>query len=150
VQYADASGDGAKPGWGFWFVIQNVLFYAHGSWTSEQSRIPFHALELWASTVGLFTAYALRAFKQYRPFALEYTDDSPSEFVADSNQAKCPLLQFLIVARSDFFDASGVCSLPKRVSSAANVWADQLSRNQVDRVIVSGLSRSARLDPTPS
>ena len=90
------------------------------------------------------TAATVNAFHTFRPFVLEYTDNAASEFVADSNQAACPLLQILIAARGDFFDSSGVCALPQRVESKKNVWADSLSRGNVDAVIVNAVRLGLR------
>ena len=70
---------------------------------------------------------------------LEYTDNAASEFVADSQQSRCRFLQALLLARCDFFDASNVCSLPQRVASVHNLWADWLSRGEVARMLASAV-----------
>ena len=147
--YADAAGDGAAPGWGYWWVMNGCLLFAWGEWTPAQLLLPIHALELWTSSVALMSAYSQHK-GEVNPLMLEYTDNAASEFVADSQQSRCPYLQHLIAARSDFFDASGVCSLPQRVSSVHNLWADLLSRGEVARVIASAVRlglRPCRLFP---
>ena len=138
VLYADAAGDGENPGWGFWWVEGNNLYFAFGEWSVKQLSIPIHALELWASTVGLMALFS-RKPSGSSPFVLEYTDNAASEFVADSQQSRCPFLQALLLARCDFFDASNVCSLPQRVASIHNLWADWLSRGMVARVLASAV-----------
>ena len=116
-------------------------------------RLPIHALELWASTAGLMTLRLMNS-RDLSTYVLEYTDNAASEFVADSQQSRCPLLQHLLAARSDFFDASGMCTLPQRVSSAHNLWADWLSRGDVPRVIASAIRLGLRpfrvFPPTPA
>lgn len=138
VLYADAAGDGDNPGWGFWWVEGNNLYFAFGEWSAAQLAIPIHALELWASTVGLMTLFR-RKLSGSSPFVLEYTDNAASEFVADSQQSRCRFLQALLLARCDFFDASNVCSLPQRVASVHNLWADWLSRGEVARMLASAV-----------
>ena len=131
--------------------MNDVLFFAYGEWDAAQLHLPIHALELWASTAGLMAARVAHD-KCENTFVLEYTDNAASEFVADSQQSRCHYLQLLLAARSDFFDESGVCSLPQRVSSEHNVWADWLSRGQVARVLAEAVRlglRPARVFPTP-
>ena len=79
------------------------------------------------------------AHRHMNSFVLEYTDNAASEFVADSQQSPCEFLQLLSAARSDFFDASGMCTLPQRVKSAHNLWADWLSRGEVAKVIANAI-----------
>ena len=149
--YADAAGDGEAPGWGFWWVVGTTLFFSFGTWSEAQLRLPIHALELWASTAGLMTL-RLVVNRCESTYVLEYTDNAASEFVADSQQSRCRFLQQLLLARSDFFDASGVCSLPQRVSSAHNLWADWLSRGEIARVIANAIRlglRPCRVFPPP-
>ena len=55
--------------------------------------------------------------------------------VHDSQASRCELLQLIIQARAEFFDASGVCAVPQRVASKQNQWADWLSRGEWQRVI---------------
>ena len=141
--YADAAGDGEDPGWGFWWVMGNTLFFAHGIWSAAQLRLPIHALELWASSAGLMTLRCVVP-SDASTYVLEYTDNAASEFVGDSQQSRCPLLQCLIAARGDFFDATGMCALPQRVSSAHNSWADWLSRNRLNQVIASAVRLGLR------
>ena len=70
-----------------------------------------------------------------RVFCLEYTDNTPTETVHESQSARCHFLQTVIDARADFFDASGLCALPQRVSSKDNIWADKLSRGAWRQVV---------------
>ena len=149
--YADAAGEGKCAGWGYWWVVDKVLFFAYGEWSAAQLLLPIHALELWASTAGLMSVRVVHA-RDDNTFVLEYTDNAASEFVADSQQSRCPYLQHLLAARSDFFDESGVCSLPQRVTSEQNQWADWLSRGHVAWVLAAAVRlglRPARVFPSP-
>ena len=149
--YADAAGEGKCAGWGYWWVVNGVLFFAYGEWNTAQLRLPIHALELWASTAGLMSVRTVND-KNDHTFVLEYTDNAASEFVADSQQSRCVYLQHLLAARSDFFDESGVCALPQRVTSEHNKWADWLSRGQVARMLAAAVRlglRPARVFATP-
>ena len=141
--YADAAGEGVAAGWGYWWVLGDFLFFAHGEWSVEQLRLPIHALELWASSAGLMSLRLVDK-RDSDSFVLEYTDNAASEFVSDSQQSRCQYLQLLLAARSDFFDESGICSLPQRVTSAHNLWADLLSRGQATRVIASAVRLGLR------
>ena len=58
AQYADASGDGADPGFGGWFVIGTVCYLVASPWPEWARHIPIHALE--RSTVELRATTALR------------------------------------------------------------------------------------------
>ena len=125
ASYADAADDKPGQGWGFWWVSGSVCFLAWGVWETKHASIPIHGKEAWASTAAIMT---MKVIQQESDYVLEYTDNSPTEWVVDSQQSKCEFLQTVIEARAEFFDASGMCSLPQRVSSANNVWADFLSR----------------------
>ena len=79
-----------------------------------------------------------------RSFVLEYTDNSPTEYVHESQASRCELLQHIIEARGDFLDATGLCVLPQRVKSKDNRWADMLSRGHWKAVLVEVVRRGLR------
>ena len=130
--YADAAGEGKFEGMGFWFVVGTTCFLYCDEWSHDEKCIPIHAREAYISTAAVMSAHALFPSRNH---CLEYTDNSATECVHESQSAQCPKLQIVIEARADFLDAAGVCVLPQRVSSVHNVWADWLSRGEWRRVI---------------
>lgn len=131
AQYADASGDGADPGFGGWFVIGLVCYLVASPWPEWARHIPIHALELWATTALTCLVYETDATSA---FIVEYTDNQGAEWVADTQSSKSPHFHLLIDARADFFDSSGVCTITQRVSTHHNSWADDLSRGRLAKV----------------
>ena len=132
VVYADAAGEGVWEGMGFWFVVGNVCFFFCDKWLESESHIKIHAREAYIATAATMAAHVACPARR---FCLEYTDNTPTECVHEKQSARCPLLQTIIEARSQFFDASGVCALPQRVSSKHNLWADWLSRGEWRRAV---------------
>ena len=141
VTYADAAGDGEYEGMGFWFVLGDSCFLFCAKWLVGEKRVLIHAREAFISTCALISTH-LHA--PSRLFVLEYTDNTPTEFVHDSQASRCPLLQHIIEARGDFLDASGLCVLPQRVKSKDNRWADMLSRGHWKAVLAEVVRRGLR------
>ena len=126
---------------GCWFVVGSVCFLFCDEWNEREVGVPIHAREAYISTGALMAAHALCP---HRTLCIEYTDNTPTEFVHDSQHSKCDLLQLIVDARAEFMDASGVCSIPQRVSSKNNLWADQLSRGQWQLVVEACLALDLR------
>ena len=108
------------------------LLLVHDRWLESEASIPIHAREAFVSTAATMSAHA---HFPTRMFCLEYTDNTPTEFVHESQSSGCKFLQSIIAARADFLDAANLCTLPQRVSSQNNVWADLLSRGGWQRVV---------------
>ena len=66
---------------------------------------------------------------------LEFTDNSGSEWASRRETPYLELLQRVVARRASFLFDSGVFVTSNRVSSAANVWADALSR-QNERLVL--------------
>ena len=132
VSYADAAGEGLWQGWGFWWVEGNTCFFAFNEWSDSQKQLVIHAKEAWVTTAAVMS---IKAVNSSVSFVLEYTDNAATEWVADSQASRCVLLQEIISARARFFDAADVCTLPQRVKSEHNIWADWLSRGQIQKFI---------------
>ena len=141
VVYADAAGEGQFEGMGFWMVSGNTCFLYMDEWAPDENLIPIHAREAYISTAGVMTAHVLFP---HHTWCLEYTDNTPTEAVHESQSSQCELLQTIILARADFFDTSGTCAVTQRVCSKHNVWADHLSRGQWQLVIAACLELGLR------
>ena len=132
VTYADAAGEGEFAGMGFWYVQGAVCFLFMDEWRESEVSIPIHAREAFISSAATMSA---NAHFPHRMFCLEYTDNTPTEFVHESQSSGCRFLQTIIAARAEFLDAANLCTLPQRVSSQNNLWADLLSRGHWQRVL---------------
>ena len=133
AQYADAAGDGlGTPGFGVWWVVGRRLFLVFGAWHAHQLSLPIHVLEFWTNSMGLEAVWTQ---DHKHEFIVEFTDNVAAEVIGDSQYSSSEPMMLIAEWRSDFMDATGVCSLPQRVSSAHNVWADMLSRGLASEVL---------------
>jgi hypothetical protein len=133
VSFADASGREApwvvsthKPGYGFWAVRRRRLFYAHGVYTdAEVASLSISVLELVASFWGevLFSRIAPSV-----THSLAFTDNSGAEWSLRRETPTARLMQLVAERRSQFLQQRALFARALRVSSAANRWADALSR----------------------
>ena len=130
--YADASGDGEAPGFGAWAVSGGKLLYLYGEWSREElDSCTIAELELAASTFGLVALSPLVGMVD----VFSFTDNT----VAMANMRNCVAssvaAQRLVTSRLEWMQHRGVSESAERITSKANLWADFLSRGQVDVVL---------------
>jgi hypothetical protein len=137
AQYADAAGDGLNPGYGVWWVEGRELFIIDGVWSPDQLALPIHVLEFWTNSMGLEAAWTHNHEHQ---FIVEYTDNAAAEVIGDSQYSRSESMVLIADWRADLMDATGLCALPQRVTSADNEWADWLSRGKRSDVLAAARS----------
>lgn len=141
VIFADASGlsrpgeasDGA-PGYGAWAVRARVLYVIHGLWTAvEAYTLSISVLELlisyWAPVILLDIAPSVSHL-------LEFSDNSGAEWSMRRETPAAFGMQAIAERRSAFLQERRLYSRACRVASADNKWADWLSRQHLDRVLL--------------
>ena len=146
VKYDDASGEprlfearDGQPGFGSWTVRDNTLYYIHGVWTAHESRLlSISLLEFLAS---LFSTNAFSALFADASHILEFTDNTGVEWSSRKETARRELMQLVTAKRSDLLAQRGLVPRSARVSSADNIWADDLSRQRVSKVLAEAAAR---------
>ena len=143
--YGDASRERIKEGtpsvpakavfsgWGFWFLRDSTVFYAVGEWSPvEVEEIDINALEF--KTMNM----ALRVISDKFPGAhhvIEFTDNAAAEAVAESMVSSAPMFQELALERDKLIRERDLYTMSDRIASAANLWADWLSRGDEKLVL---------------
>ncbi|MDC0525663.1 hypothetical protein OAO87_01595 [bacterium] len=135
--YADAARDCAHAGFGAWAVADGELLYVHGRWSDAERALLICDLELAASTFGLV---ALQPELRQR-HVYSFTDNTVAMAAMRSLTPSTAAMQQLTAARAAWMAERGVAEAAERVTSAANLWADMLSRGDVAGV----LQQAARL-----
>ena len=141
VKYEDASGP-RQPGeisdhvagFGSWSVRGNFLFYIAGEWSAEEaSSLHITVLE------ACITFFSVPTYVESPHFGgvshmLEFSDNTGAEWMARRETPHAPLLQRVAARRAAMLDELGLFVTTARVTSGENVWADDLSRQRVDKV----------------
>ena len=141
VKYEDASGprqpgedSDHEAGFGSWSVRGNFLFYIAGVWSAEEaSRLHITVLEACITTFSTPTYIESPHFRDVSHF-LEFSDNTGAEWMARRETPHAPMLQHIAAKRASILEELGVFVTTARVSSEENVWADDLSRQRVDKV----------------
>ena len=129
--YADAALDCHMAGFGAWAVRGDELLYVHGEWTREERQLLICDLELAASTLGLVALQPLLR----RSFIYSFTDNTVAMAAMRQMSPSTDAMQRLSAARATWMLAQGVGEAAERVTSAANLWADMLSRGDAAGVL---------------
>jgi len=139
VTFADASGlsragdlaDG-EPGFGAWTVRGSTLFILHGLFDSREAELlSISVLEF------IISVWAERVFLSRFPevtHVLEFTDNSGAEWSARREAPSAMLMQRVSAFRSEMLSSTRTFVRTCRIPSACNVWADDLSRQRVQKV----------------
>ena len=141
VKYEDASGprqpgedSDHEAGFGSWSVRGSFLFYIAGVWTAEEAlRLHITVLEACITTFSTPTYIESPHFRDVSHF-LEFSDNTGAEWMARRETPHAPMLQHIAAKRAGMLEELGVFVTTARVSSEENVWADDLSRQRVDKV----------------
>ena len=145
VIFADASGADARvsqtlrtvtsdiPGFGAWTVRERSLFYIWGLWPPDVvSALSINVLEY------LISFWAEVSFSRLLPnvsHVLSYTDNTADEWSLERETPHALAMQLVADRRSVFLSQSSLYIRAGRVASADNTWADDLSRQRVDKVL---------------
>ena len=120
VIYADASGTGGFSAWTF---VEGVVYMVADEWRPGDLQLDIATMELLASTVGLVT------FAHLLPsHVLSYTDNTVALAAMRSMSAVPFGMQRLLARRAVWMRGWGGVEASRRITSAANVWADVGSR----------------------
>ena len=140
VKYDDASGLSApgaepegEPGFGAWTVRDHCLFYIHGLWTEEEARLL--SISVLEYLISLFSTDAFSALQPLATHMLEFTDNSGVEWSARRENARSELMQRVTSRRSHLLSERRLFARTARVPSTCNTWADDLSRQRVEKVL---------------
>ena len=120
VVYADASGGG---GFAAWTCVGGEVLMVAGEWSEAERELNIAALELLASTFG---AVALAPWLPRDVYS--FTDNTVAMAAMRSLRATSPAMQAILARRTAWLHAEGRVEQPRRVTSAANLWADLGSR----------------------
>ena len=63
-----------------------------------------------------------------------FTDNTVAEAAMRHGRARSPAMQAMLARRGQWLHARGLLEVPRRISSAANVWADVGSRPELGGV----------------
>ena len=141
VKYEDASGS-PRPGetsehvagFGSWSVRDGCLFYIAGLWSElEASQLHITLLEACITYMSLPTYLEHPAFDGVS-HVLEFSDNTGAEWMARKETPHAAQLQRVAARRAAVIAELGVFVTTARVSSVSNTWADDLSRQRVDKV----------------
>ena len=135
--YADAS----EEGYGAWTVVGSELIYLHGEWSPAARRLLICDLELAASTFGLVEL----AGRAERQFVYSFTDNTVAQSAMRTLTPSTAPMQALTEARCEWMLAHGFSEATERITSKANLWADQLSRQREAQVEADARSLGLRL-----
>ena len=120
VIYADASGEG---GFSAWTVVGGEVLAVGGEWTAAERGMHICELELLASTFGLV------ALAPHLPSdVVSFSDNTVAVAAMRSMAPRSLVMQRVAARRTEWLLAAGVSEAPRRVTSAANLWADIGSR----------------------
>ena len=127
-----------------------TFFYVQGVYSEEEAAaFSINVLEAFASFVSLRTfVSAFTAATQ----TLEFTDNTGAEWAARRERSGASL-RGIVESRAAFLSATGHFVRTARVSSAANKWADALSRQRVEEVLAEAVAcglTPVRLFPDPA
>ena len=131
--YADASRDSSDLcGFAAWTVVDDVLLYIDGTWdVAERENLLICDLELAASTFGLMALHPLAP----KPYVYSFTDNTVAMAAMRGCTPSTPAMQLLAIERSSWLLDRGVAEATERITSKANLWADQGSRSRVPLMI---------------
>lgn len=138
--YADAALECPMAGFGAWTVAGEELLYVHGEWTAEERRLLICDLELAASTLGLVALQPLLG----RRAVYSFSDNTVAMSAMRSAAPSTAAMQQLTTARVAWLLEADVLEAAERVTSAANLWADMLSRGDVGGVLLQALALGLR------
>jgi len=141
VIYADAARDCARAGFGAWSVVGDELVYTRGEWSAQESELLICDLELAASTLGLVALQPVAA----RASVYSFTDNTVALAAMRRRTPRTEAMQRLASARGEWLHERGVLEAAERITSAANRWADALSRG--DEALVLEEARALGLTP---
>ena len=120
VVYADASGQG---GFAAWTVVDGTVLAVADVWTPAERGLLICELELLASTFGLV------AFAPYLPRDVySFSDNTNAVAAMRSMSSRSAAMEAIVRRRTQWLFAEGRIEEPRRVTSAANLWADIGSR----------------------
>ncbi len=138
--YADAALDCPSAGFGAWTIAGGELLYVQGEWSAEERQLLICDLELAASTLGIVSLQPLIS----RSAVYSFTDNTVAMAAMRSMAPSTAAMQRLTAARAAWLLEAGVAEAAERVTSAANLWADMLSRGDVGGVLVQALALGLR------
>ena len=145
--YADASGEW---GWGAWTVQGTVLYWCGGQWSPHvRDGLHINEKELYASTAGLMALAPVTSMRSVHSF----TDNTTAMGVMRSLRARNVRMQELTARRVTWMLERGISEATHRVTSAANLWSDMISRGAsaavVEQAAALGLS-AQQIAPPPA
>ena len=139
VKYDDASGDafsaaeeGNLPGFGSWTVRNGTLYYIHGLWEPDELILSISVREY---LINLWSTDAYSTLFPEASHVLEFTDNSGVEWSARREVAQRELMQRVTSRRSHLLHERRLTPRTVRVTSEDNLWADDLSRQRVAKVL---------------
>ena len=154
VGYADASGpvddsmeslviaDG-DPGFGAWCVRGSMLLIIHGLWSEREcSVLSISVLEYLIST------WMELIWSDMHPnvsHILSFTDNTGAEWSSRREAPSAQLMQRVAAYRAEHLRRRNVFVRTERVTSAANTWADDLSRQRPDKVVAEASALGLRV-----
>ena len=124
--YADASSSGFAA----WSIVDGTVLLMGGTWSPEErQRLPICDLELLASTWGLvgFAPWLCRD-------VLSFTDNTVAQSAMSSLSPRSHVAQLITARRTEWLFGAARLEEPRRITSAANVWADVGSRPELGGV----------------
>ena len=140
VYFADASSREpflpdapCLPGFGAWTVRDRTFYYFDGLWSEQEvQQFSVTILEflvcLWAPQVFIPVAASVSHI-------LEFTDNTGAEWSMRRETPSSAIMQRIAARRSSFLASRLLFARSCRVSSSANTWADDLSRQRRDAVL---------------
>ena len=138
--YADAALDCPHAGFGAWAVSGDELLYVQDEWSATERQLLICDLELAASTLGLVALQPeLGCASVY-----SFTDNTVAMSAMRRQSPSTLAMQEFIAARATWLTRHGVTEAAERVTSAANLWADMLSRGDVAGVVLQALALHLR------
>jgi hypothetical protein len=120
VIYADASGMG---GFAAWTEVGGTVYALGGEWDEGERAMLICELELLASTLGLVALGPLLPRDVY-----SFTDNTVAEAAMRRLRAESAPMQQMLHRRTAWMHERGVLEQSRRITSAANLWADIGSR----------------------
>ena len=146
--YADAALECERAGFGAWAVCGRELLYVQGEWSPAERKLLICDLELAASTLGLVALQPHLACASVYSF----TDNTVAMSAMRRLTPSTPAMQAFTADRAAWMLVHGVAESAERVTSAANLWADMLSRGHVAGVEqqAAHLGLSPRRVPVPA
>lgn len=130
VIYADASVSGGDGGFSAWTVANDTVYMVAGVWTAAEREMLICDLELLASTFGLVAFERMLGER----WVWSFTDNTVAEAAMRNGRARSPQMQAMLARRGVWLHERGLLEVPRRISSAANVWADVGSRPELGGV----------------